>query len=145
MRVMKKTSLLAFLIAVFCFACNKKDKELTRTEMLTGGNWKITAFMEDNDGDGSFETDYYSTEPACVKDDFFHFTAAGQLTADEGPTKCNPTDPQTDTVTWSFMTNETVLVIDGENFTIEELTNNTLRIKQVYPGLYGAQITFTKI
>ena len=142
---MKKTILFPAVIALlFCFACNKKDKVMTKTEILTSGTWKLTALVEDNDGNGSFETDIYASFPACQKDDFITFKNNAKVDTDEGPTKCSPSDPQTETSNWQFTSNETSIIIDSETFSIEELNNSTFQIKQVIPGVYGGMVTLTK-
>ena len=110
---MKKTSLFIAL-ALFLFAsCNKKDKVMSKTDILTSGTWKITALVEDNDGNGSYETDVYALLQPCTKDDYYTFRSGGQLEMNEGPSKCDPADPQTDNVNWQFTNNETKINIDG--------------------------------
>jgi len=141
---MKKTSIL-IILSIFLFAaCNKKDKVMSKTDILTSGTWKITALVEDNDGNGSYETDAYALFQPCTKDDYYTFKSGGQLEMNEGPSKCDPADPQTDNVSWQFTSNETKINVDGTEYDIDALNNSTFRIKENYPGLYGAMLTFTK-
>jgi hypothetical protein len=142
---MKKTlRLVAPLLMLTAMACSKKDKAPTKTDMLTSSSWKMTALREDNDGDGNFETDAFATLPSCSKDDVITFKANGQMTWDEGGSKCDPADPQSETLTWSFSNNETTLVIDSDPYTIEELSNANLKLKQVVAGVYGVSISLSK-
>jgi hypothetical protein len=94
--------------------------------------------------------------PDCRKDNTMLFVAvsngAGTGTIDEGPTKCNGGDPQTQPFNWMFTTNETVLNIDAAlfpggtgNFTIVSLTGTELIVKQpltVGPITSDAVVTF---
>ncbi len=141
---MKKTLLLSLLVVILATACNKKDKTMSKTDILTSGSWKLSALVEDDDGDGTFETDLYVSFAACQKDDIITFQTSGQVVTDEGPSKCSPSDPQSETEPWQFANNEASLVISGETFSIEELNTSTLRIKQLLPGFYGVMVTLTK-
>jgi len=58
------------------------------------------------------------------------FTTAGTGTVDEGLTKCNAGDPQTNPFTWSFATNETVLNISTILFTGGSNTFNIVALNE---------------
>jgi hypothetical protein len=142
---MKKLSLLLLLSALF-FACKKDNnngKSLSKTEIVTTGTWKITAIVSDNDGDASKETNEYAMFPSCNKDDYYTFKVGGVLERNEGPTKCDPIDPQIDNRAWQLTQNETKLVIDGDEYIIDELTTTTLRFENVEAS-YGTMFTMTK-
>ena len=62
----------------------------------------------------------------------------------EGPTKCAPGDPQTETGNWQLTQNETHLMVDGDEWILQELTTTTLRWKEEYAGGRSARVTFTK-
>jgi hypothetical protein len=73
---------------------------------------------------------------ACIKDNIITFSSNGSGTTDEGPTKCNAGDPQTQNFTWNFTTNETVLNVNAAifagqsgNFTILALTETSLALE----------------
>jgi hypothetical protein len=131
-------------LILFLVACSKKDKVDSKSAMLTTGTWKLTGSETDNDGNGTYEVNEYSSFPPCFTDNFVTFNTNGQATIDEGPTKCDPMDPQTETASWQFTNNETSMVIDGDTYEIKELSNTTLRLKLPYGGGRSSQVTFTK-
>ena len=49
---------------------------------------------------------------ACQRDNFERYETNGTHTVDEGATKCDPTDPQTETGTWAFYDSATKLIFD---------------------------------
>ena len=144
---MKKT-IFFFTAAFFLFftpAC-KKDKEKTqsKTELLTTGSWKVTASVSDNDGNGTYETNEFASFPACFIDNIFTFKTNGQLELDEGPTKCDVMDPQTETVAWQFTNNEMNIMVDSDTYDITELNTTTFKIKENLSGGRSSVVTFTK-
>ena len=134
----------ASFFIIFIEACSKKDKTASKTELLTTGTWKITAVVSDNDGNGTYETDDFATFSPCYTDNFWSFTIPSIVILDEGPTKCAPSDPQTENGTWQLTQNETHLMINADEWKLEELTTSTLRWKEEYSGGTSAMVTFTK-
>ena len=127
-----KNSLLLFTLALgLTFtSCSKDDDTVpqTKTEMLTGKNWKVIAQTTSvNNGTPS---DTYATEKACTKDDFETYASDGNVTFDEGPTKCAVNEPQTQSGTWAFVEDESKLKITRSNipteYTITELTASSM-------------------
>lgn len=141
---MKKIKLTILLLAVLFTACSKKDKSPSRNELLTTGTWKITASENDDDGNGTYETDNYAGFLDCFKDNFVTFKPGGQLEMDEGPTKCDPLDPQTETDSWNLTNNDNTLVVGGDSYQILELSNTTFRFKEDLGGGRSSQVVFTK-
>ena len=146
---MKKLMLYAILpMAIIFTACDKDGPEPTVTStkvgFLTNGSWKITAVVSDEDGNGSYETDDYATFPSCFTDNFFTFKTNFQLEINEGPTKCDPTDLQIELGTWSLVNNEANIMLDGDIYPINELTNTTLKWREDGPGNTSSIVTFTK-
>jgi len=142
---MKKTiSLFAAALILFFIPACKKDKAQSKTELLTSGSWKITAAVSDDDGNGSYETDDFAFFPPCFKDNFLSFSINGQVVQDEGLTKCDVTDPQTETSTWSFSNNEMNITIDADTYDLMELNNSTLKVKQNLSGGRSSVVTLTK-
>ncbi len=103
----KILTLLLISIVVVISSC-RKDEELEKTskDFLTAGNWQITALKIEPGIEymGIVLTDIYSFAiKDCSKDDLITFNSDGTITEDEGPTKCNPEDPQTVTEnTWTL-------------------------------------------
>lgn len=142
---MKKTiSITALFFILLLAACNKKDTAASKTQLLTSGTWKLTAVVSDNDANGTYETDDFATFSPCFTDNIWSFSTSSVVTLDEGPTKCNPADPQTETGTWQLTQNETYLKINGDEWKLEELTASTLKWKEEYSGGTSALVTFTK-
>lgn len=77
-------------------------------------------------------SDMWSFLPDCSKDGFMNFHDDGTMVYDEGATKCDPGDPQTETGTWTFTDNETRLSTTSGGVTeivdIVELTDSKLVI-----------------
>ncbi len=141
---MKKTICSFALLTLFFAACSKKDKTQSKSELLTSGTWKLTAAEEDADGNGTYESDNYAFFADCFKDNYYTFQTSGILEMNEGPTKCAPADPQTETGAWQLTQNETHLKIDGDEWILQELTTTTLRWKEEYGGGRSSRVTFTK-
>jgi len=121
-------TIIAFTTAIFT-SCDKGETAKTKTELITESSWKF-------DHATSMGFDVSSFIDACIKDNILTFSANGTVTADEGSTKCNSGDPQTQNFTWSFTTNETVLSVSGAifagqsgNFTILALTETSLALE----------------
>lgn len=139
---MKYFTILAFSILLIS-ACNKDDDDKpaspTKTEMLTSQAWKYDNGGVDQDRNGTIDFTFASTgllQP-CILDNTGTFKADGTGTADEGPTKCSTTAPQTSSFTWSFQNNETELSVLGPalfgiggKFTVKELTSTLLTLSK---------------
>jgi hypothetical protein len=100
-------------IALIINGCSKSSSSTpakTNTDLLAQGNWKIKTVFVNN-------VDYTSSVPSCVKDNIVTFMANGTGNWDEGPTKCNSTDPQTNPFTWAWQSNGTILHISTPLFT----------------------------
>lgn len=141
---MKKTFCSLALLILFVTACSKKDKAPSKSDLLTSGNWKLSAADSDDDANGTYEVDVFATFLDCFKDNIFTFRSTGQLELDEGPTKCDPLDPQTESVSWQLTNNDANLVVDGDTYDILELSNSTLSIKENLGGGRSSRVTFTK-
>ena len=61
----------------------------------------------------------------------------------EGATKCDASDPQSEILDWSFVNEEKELIIDGDRVTILELTPSRLRLSGNVLGVI-AEATFQK-
>ena len=123
-------------------SCTKKSNSPTptetKTQLLTGKNWKMTA-QTCNPGiviSGTLITDIYafliSNGSACFLDNISNFYTDGTYTVNEGATLCDPQDPQlNNTGIWSFQNSETTLIQDGIAYTIVTLNSTTLKLKSL--------------
>jgi hypothetical protein len=96
------------ILVIFCLAaCGKESGSQsgqTKTDLLTSSPWKIDQIGVDADKNGSI--DLPQTLQNCELDNTFTFKKDGTGIFDEGATKCNDTDPQSGSYSWSFINNE---------------------------------------
>lgn len=137
---MKALTFLAFLSSVLLLgSCQKEGSSSastpkTKSELITNSSWKYNDAKIDSDNNGTGDTPLPAgIVTACQTDNIIVFTANGYGTVDEGPTKCDPADPQTIPFTWNFVSNETVINFSsavfagvGGEFKIISLTSTEL-------------------
>jgi len=128
-------SIVPILLSVgfYLASCDKSSDDSTsktKTELITQGSWKF-----DNAKVGGIDVSAFLQ--TCQKDNILVFASAGTGSLDEGPTKCDPGDPQTATFTWNFASNETVLHVStvlftggSSDFNIVTLTGTQLVLSQ---------------
>lgn len=142
---MKKNQILALsLIAAMAivFSCKKNEEPgdspaKTKTELITAGAWKRTALIStpayDWNANGIYDTDVLKIMFPCEKDNFETYYTNGIVETNEGPSKCNSSDPQTWTATWKFADSETKLIWNGtDEYTLIELTPAILKFKSTF-------------
>jgi hypothetical protein len=149
---MKKLSL--FLLATVALGACKKDSENTpttsKTDLLTSHNWKPSAgTFSITAGGQTISNDAFDS---CEKDDVYKFGTDKSLVVDAGTTKCDPSDPQKETGTWAFTSNEQKMTISmpGQSvpvsdLDIKELSAKTLHItatQSANGGSYSIDMTF---
>jgi len=132
MKHLSRTAVLTLIVSLFFTACSKSDSSSskTKTELITQSSWKFSNAKVSG-------TDVSAFLQTCQKDNILVFAAAGTGTLDEGATKCNSSDPQTNPFTWNFATNETVLHVStvlftggSSDFNIVSLTDAQLVLSQ---------------
>ena len=131
MRKLLNLLTIVILVPALLAGCKKNKDENAKVKLLTERTWHITQYQY-----REFSTDPWDVEDVtdpCELDDIFTFLTNGTYNYTEGPTKCDPLDPdQIDSGNWSLQTNETILRItsggDTVDFTIEQLDANTLMI-----------------
>jgi lipocalin-like protein len=148
MNLLKLTPAILLIVA---FTSCKKDS-LSKTDLLTDPNgWLLTALTIDpaivDPITGAQIANLYAQYNACEKDDIIFFKDNGTIIYDEGATKCDPNDPQTgDDGTWLLSADEKTITIDGDSWTISELSKSNFRISfsEVDSGItYTYNATFT--
>jgi hypothetical protein len=86
-------------------------------------------------------SDLFGLMPNCSKDDLVKYNTDGSVIYDEGASKCDEGDPQTETGTWAFSADETKITetFDGESFTynVVEITDSNLKISYSEEADYG--------
>ena len=137
---MKRTYSASLLITVFTLclemeSCKKDEAPLNPIV----GKWKLTGYSQNG-------VDVYRNINTCITDNTATFTSDLKLIFDEGPTKCNPSDPQAITETYSFNSDNTQLTVSGtsssEIYKIQILNSTTLKLELT---TLGDIITYTKI
>jgi len=97
------------------FSCSKSDNPPAtdrRFENLTDKYFIRINSVSDPAyplGNGTSSTDLFHDwyKDACVLDDLRMFKSNGQYLNDNGATKCDPSEPQTATLAWRFIDNNT--------------------------------------
>ena len=150
---MKPQILLTCMALFLLVSCAKEKppapKAKTKTEMLTTHYWKMSAATIDPPlvVGGTPISDWYAQMDACEKDNIYKYNANGTTVADEGATKCDPADPQTELETWSFNSTETIITENGSDAKLLNLTDNELKMSLVenIDGInYTLTVTFVK-
>jgi len=138
-KIMKNTftRTVSFILAcsLLFTACKKKHDDntpngKTKTELISTGTWKFSTATV-----GGINVS--SQLQSCQKDNIMTFTSTGTGTIDEGGSKCNAGDPQTQPFTWNFASSETILHVSAVFFTggnndfdILEISETTLKGSQ---------------
>jgi hypothetical protein len=133
----KKLSLL-LLAALALGSCKKNDDNSpsspSKTDLLTTKSWQPVTFTASSTA-GGITSSIGGNVDACNTDDILKFGTDKSLLYDQGATKCDPNDPQTEKGTWD-MPGDSKLTInsltstnlpDG-TFDIKELTATTLHL-----------------
>jgi Lipocalin-like domain len=124
------------------FACKKDAVAPTKTELLTAQSWKVTASEATTNG---VKKDIFASFPACEKDDFITFKADKAYIEDQGTTKCDPADPQTEQGKWALTNNDTKVELSSTDsgvtitiaYDIVELTADKLVLQFTFGGTTG--------
>ncbi|MFZ9388895.1 MAG: hypothetical protein ACO25B_13570, partial [Chitinophagaceae bacterium] len=136
------------ILLLFTGCKKENDNNLSaRTKLLTEKEWKIARFEEKiNPGDPW--DDITAGIDACDIDNLIRFTENGNYTEKEGPSRCNPADPDiVNSGNWQFMNNESSIQITESNsrtvdLLIEQLDSGTFRYTISDPG-FGIYLRIT--
>ncbi len=161
---MKCLSLLALTAAAFLVAPGcKKDQvspqptTLTTEQQLADKTWAMTSATVSpsrQTANGTTVNDVFPFPyvPSCRQDDTQQFVTGGVFKVDEGLTKCEATDPQTVTGTWTSATsgaNTTVTVVIGDttlHFNVLSVSDTSLQL-DTQDDLFhigtGTSVTYT--
>jgi len=160
---MNKTFYALLFLSVLGAASCKKDDNKTNTPNNPSnadfpvGTWTLTSYTSDKPiltRNGETTTDIIKAEgiPPCGLDNLYTYKADGTYTVDEGPTKCDPADPQTLYSTrWTL--NGNTLTIDGQAAQVTQVDASHFKMmsaNEVYyrtdtdSTVYNATYSFTK-
>ena len=133
---MKHKFLIFYSTLSFFFVSCKKDNEPSKTQLLTESRW----IYQDAKRNG---VSIFTTIQACSRDNLFYYKTNGELTIDDGPTKCNSADPQTANFAWFFFSNEDSISINNIRTKILEIsktqfiTEQTMFMGDKYVYIFG--------
>jgi hypothetical protein len=131
---------LLFLVLLTANSCKKKNDQKSKTQLITERDWRVSEFKEKVSPATSWDN-LLDGEPACNLDDRYVFKTNNSYENNEGPTKCDSSDPQViGTGTWALIDSETKFSLDGQSYTIIELTNDKFVIEF---SLTNAGTTYT--
>ncbi len=141
-----KKNYATILILIFALpGCKKQTtSEENIVNFLTTGTWRIIAHTYRN-AFGS--TDLYATSVDCTKDDYFRFVKDGTEEINEGPSKCNSSNPQSHVSQWKFLNQyNNKIEIDGWDYSFHKLDDNKFEIITWFTDPYAPQtdITFNR-
>jgi len=126
-------SALALVFAAGIFSACKKDKELSKTELLTTKSWRISDFGYYENG--AMRSQYENNTEDCEKDDSFLFKSDKSFVQDNGSIRCSPTEAATEANgVWALSADENTLTIKGTEYYIMDLTASSLLIKEKGSG-----------
>jgi len=144
---MKKLSLLFILGLAVLASCSKDDSgSSSKKDLLCGKYWKITTLTIDPSFQvpgGGLTNNLFAVLDPCVQDDVVMYNTNGTSISD-AKVKCEVSDPQTITGTWSFNSDETIItetdIYGSVSYTILESTKTSL--KATYKEKIG-EVTYT--
>src|SRR6476469_10372650 len=109
-----KFLILTMCFSLFLFSCKKDSStSASKTDLITKAAWKYQDAGADIDKNGTIDLSISSQLQACETDNTLTLRADGTGTLDEGPTRCDPADPQSSNVNWNFSNNETIVNFSG--------------------------------
>ena len=89
------------LIWTACSKSNSSNNSNSPTTLLTKAVWKYDTSGFDLNADGKIDYPDTLAQP-CFKDNTYQFNKDSTVVVDEGPIKCNSSDPQTATYSWTM-------------------------------------------
>lgn len=126
-------------------SCDKDDDPKTNADLIVG-TWKLTAYTVSPELP-FIGSNAYSQIPDCSKDDLDIYEENSVFKVDEGPSKCNPNDPQTVTGTYTFNPDMTILTrndgTETKSLDIMEITETEM-VVTYKESETGVEYTYTK-
>ena len=141
--------LLFFTFSFFLVRCSDDDQPQTTADLLLG-NWMMTASIINppiDFGTGPI-SDIFEFYDDCKKDDIIVIKANGVGDYNEGATKCDAGDPQSEPFTWSLKSNDKILTItetNGDSYDAEILLLDATTLKlKITQDISGVSYTLTE-
>jgi len=119
------------LIWTACSKSKSGSNNSSNMTLMTQAIWKYDTSGFDLTGDGKIDYPDTLIQP-CYKDNTYQFKTDSTVIVDDGATKCNSTDPQTATYSWSISnTNPPILKSDADPILATGLTVSVLSSTQL--------------
>lgn len=139
-----KALLLLFAVASIGMTACKDDEKSNEDKLTASSCWKQTKSETFDPTTNTWEADVIDD---CDKDDCMTFKADKTAIFDEGATKCDPTDDQTITGSWSLSADGKILTLTDPSsgpvaFTVVELTDNKL-VLEIDFAIFKSRVTFS--
>lgn len=123
---MKEKFVILVIALLSVWSCKKDEK--TTIEILASHPWKLSAATINpgvvNPANGSVLSDMLAILGTCLSDNVYSFTSDGKFIEDEGPTKCDLTDPQTNSGNLNLSDDGKTATVDGVLFNFEEVSED---------------------
>lgn len=126
-------------ILLMILPCCEKQAAAADDKMtiLTTGTWRLTSYI-------SYTitgiVDVYASYSDCRKDDLLSFNKDGTAEINEGPSKCDASDPQSQFIQWRFLNDQgSRIEINGAEFIVDKLEDNEFRISTSRTDPYSNQ------
>ncbi len=144
---------LIFLVILFSIIQCKKDD--TPVEILQNNKWQITSWIANPavDINGTKLSELSGIILPCSKDDIVEFRSDKTLLSDEVPTKCKPTDPQSESAgKWDLSSDAKNLFLTDTNLsgltgtvqgTVNKLDEAELNVTLINITFVGTVINLT--
>ena len=133
----KNVAAILFLLMALPSCKKETTPNVSKADILTAGTWRLTYLMVYA---VSGDYDAYAGYPGCRKDDFFRFNKDGTEEINEGPTKCNSSDPQIQIKQWKFLNSyESRIEIDGVEYVVDWIKDDEFRFHTPYTDPYATQ------
>jgi len=119
------------LIWTACSKNNSSNSNNSNMTLMTQAVWKYDTSGFALAGGNKIEFPDTLIQP-CVKDNTYQFRKDSTVVVDEGATKCNSTDPQTATYSWSISSgNPAILKSDANPLLVNGVTVLVLNSNQL--------------
>ena len=121
MRKLQKIGLFLIVAGAICTtACSDDDEttapELTAEQKISGNSFLLIDQVQIENG---VTVSTYDSLDVCDKDDVIIFNANKTGAFDEGVTKCDPQDNQSDPFNWGLLADTKLRIIDSDNDTLD--------------------------
>ena len=134
---MKIKLLTIIVLTFFSFLSCKKDGE-NSSNILTSKTWK-KSLNDKNPSTNPAGTILYYAVKNCEQDDIFKFGLDGNLILNRSTDKCDQTELQTETQTYTINRTTKELIINGTKFTLAEESGSQIKYYASIPAVTGFQ------